>query len=201
MLPFKHIGDVKFIKGILKQKNFSDGISFIMREKPDAVTYFGDKKQRRLDGILYMVKTTLLDTVPFTRTLESTTPFTGILETRRTKDYVCDNVFNLFSQNQASEKAQYINGRRHGDTIWFYENGTPKLFQTYIGGRLNGVATWLYENGDTRKESRYKNGYRHGFFLEWCKCGNLKKTQHYKNGVLMEQAQCPDIKVCGCLAK
>lgn len=199
MLPFKHIGDVKsikFIKGIRKQKIANEFLNFsntplIVSEKPEAVTYFGNKKQRRLDGILYIIKTTPLDTVPFT----------GILETRRTKDYVCASAFDLFAHNQVSEKAQYKNGRRHGDTMWFYENGTPKLFQTYIDGKLEGVATWIYENGDIRKESRYKNGYRHGFFLEWCECGSLKKAQHYINGVLMEQSDCPDIEVCGCLAK
>ena len=52
----------------------------------------------------------------------------------------------------------FENGKYHGVSKWYYENGKLKREIPYKKGKKHGVEKWYYGNGNLIKEILYENG-------------------------------------------
>lgn len=76
-------------------------------------------------------------------------PFTGVVKS--------------FGSDGALERTeQYANGRLHGKSEAFRENGTRVYSINYVDGRKHGRSEWFYENGTLERSDEYVDGRQHG---------------------------------------
>ncbi len=73
-------------------------------------------------------------------------------------------------------------GQKHGESMQWYENGTPKLFVCYKNGELHGEWKEWYENGALWNHRFYRHGQLHGEAKSWNEKGVLKSHGYYKHG-------------------
>jgi len=68
---------------------------------------------------------------------------------------------------------EYVDGKQHGKTEWFYPNGSIELRSNYVLGKRQGVAEWFYRDGGVEYRREYDDD-------------ELVKTEVYdKNGNLI----------------
>ncbi|MEA2000176.1 MAG: toxin-antitoxin system YwqK family antitoxin [Euryarchaeota archaeon] len=75
-----------------------------------------------------------------------------------------------------------IEGKVHGVSKWWYEDGTLEIEGNYKDGKFHGVSKWWYEDGTLKEECNYKDGKRHGVSKWWYRDGTLKEECNYKDG-------------------
>ena len=84
--------------------------------------------------------------------------------------------------NRIEQKRCYKNGKQHGPTIGFHNDGKMVFKHHYTEGEKSGI--WLgWLNGNLAYEKEFKNGKPHGVFKFWYQDGGLDKTYRYKNGL------------------
>lgn len=70
-------------------------------------------------------------------------------------------------------------GKRHGECLSFFQNGTRQSLNTYKEGMLNGDYRVWHENGELQIEGQYENNKEVGEWVFYDKDGNVKKTQKF----------------------
>ncbi|MBM3447824.1 MAG: hypothetical protein FJX90_01800 [Bacteroidetes bacterium] len=70
-------------------------------------------------------------------------------------------------------------GKRHGECLSFFQNGTRQSLNTYKEGVLNGDYRVWHENGELQIEGQYENNKEVGEWVFYDKDGNVKKTQKF----------------------
>ena len=78
-------------------------------------------------------------------------PFTGTLEVSSDK-----NPFNL--KPVLSYRMNFKDGRRHGVSEEFYDNGKLEVREHYKDDDLHGVHERFYKNGNLKSRQHYRNG-------------------------------------------
>jgi antitoxin component YwqK of YwqJK toxin-antitoxin module len=61
---------------------------------------------------------------------------------------------------------EYVNGRRHGESLSWYEDGNPMSKGYYTDGKLNGLCQ-SWSNGGGHTKEMWVNGMHHGFSEYW----------------------------------
>ena len=69
---------------------------------------------------------------------------------------------NWYDNGQKSEEGTYTEGKEDGMWTFWYENGQKLSEGTYKKGELDGAWTFWYENGERKVEGTYKDGRRDG---------------------------------------
>jgi antitoxin component YwqK of YwqJK toxin-antitoxin module len=59
-------------------------------------------------------------------------------------------------------KKEYKNGRLHGKSYFWYENGKVESVEPYQNGLINGAVTRYYENGQRKARIHFTEGMRGG---------------------------------------
>ncbi len=70
-------------------------------------------------------------------------------------------------------------GKRHGECMSFFQNGSRQSLNTYKDGMLNGDYRVWHENGELQIEGQYENNKEVGEWVFYDKDGNVKKTQKF----------------------
>jgi antitoxin component YwqK of YwqJK toxin-antitoxin module len=70
-------------------------------------------------------------------------------------------------------------GKRHGECMSFFQNGSRQSLNTYKEGMLNGDYRVWHENGELQIEGQYENNKEVGEWVFYDKDGNVKKTQKF----------------------
>ena len=76
-----------------------------------------------------------------------------------------------------------LNGKRHGPSLQWYENGKLWKKSCFREGKLHGSYEWWYENGRKSIVGTYKNGKEQGVYTEWHENGKKALQTKYINGI------------------
>jgi antitoxin component YwqK of YwqJK toxin-antitoxin module len=87
-------------------------------------------------------------------TPDSDTPYTGWVR-------------DMHENQRINILGQYVDGKQHGLSTEWYENGKKKYEVTYKDGKEHGLLTAWSENGKKISEANMKNHNRHGLETEW----------------------------------
>lgn len=87
-------------------------------------------------------------------TPDSDTPYTGWVR-------------DMHENQRINILGQYVDGKQHGLSTEWYENGKKKYEVTYKDGKEHGLLTAWSENGKKISEANMKNHKRHGLETEW----------------------------------
>lgn len=94
-----------------------------------------------------------------------------------TKGITKDNIGEMYIKD----------GKPHGKTIQYYENGNLKEKGRFKNGRMHGKILIYHENGQIESEATYKNGIPIGEVKCYDSSGKLVTKIRFKNGVLVEE--------------
>ncbi|MEX0996929.1 MAG: tetratricopeptide repeat protein [Flavobacteriaceae bacterium] len=84
-----------------------------------------------------------------------------------------------------SAKGQFdIKGKRDGNWIWYYPDGTVKETATFKNGLVEGKNTFNFPNGKPNYVAQFKNDELDGEYLLYNEKGALFHKKHFKNGKL-----------------
>ena len=87
-------------------------------------------------------------------------PVTGVIRTSWQANYIRMEVedglwegkVKKYENNRLVSESSYKRGHLHGEEIYYYANGWPKLIFNYVDGRLDGLFTERGENGAIIRE-------------------------------------------------
>ena len=79
-------------------------------------------------------------------------------------------------------KEGYLNGKKHGDFVSFFNNGFVKEKRKYNYGIKTGIHKGYWSNGSLAFEYNLKNDEYHGLYRSWNIDGTLIQRRNYKNG-------------------
>ncbi len=90
----------------------------------------------------------------------------------------------IYQKKNGEKKAEinYINGKRHGISIFWYNSLTKKAEINYKNGEENEKCTYWYKNGQKQTEVNYISWKKEGKYIEWDKKGNIIAEKNYKDG-------------------
>jgi len=115
-------------------------------------------------------------------------PFTGEVSGKDNGKIKNGNVEGLwifyYNSGQLYRKENYKNGRRHGYSAEYHENGIQLVTGHYKNRNQDGL--WVYYNkfGQLYLKTNYKDGNRHGLMeIYSSENGSLLRTHIYNNGV------------------
>ena len=91
-----------------------------------------------------------------------------------------------YENGKKSGEANYVDGKAHGLETWWYENGQKSSETNYVDGKRHGTDTRWFDNGQKGRESNLKDSRRHGLETEWDKEGNVTRQVRYENGQQVE---------------
>lgn len=83
---------------------------------------------------------------------------------------------------QLLESVDFVQGKKHGDAIFYHPNGQVRRQATYAMNRLEGRAHAWSPTGVLLEESNYDNGVRDGLQRMWHSNGQLAKERRLVNG-------------------
>lgn len=93
----------------------------------------------------------------------------------------------------AAEKTSYKNGKKQGDFIQYFSNGSIKVKGQYQNDILSGVYRSYYPDGKALNEGRYTDGLADGLWKYYTNDGRLKREEWLKKGELLkEEIYIPD---------
>ena len=81
-----------------------------------------------------------------------------------------------------SAESNYVDGKKNGLFISWYENGKKWFESNYVDGKRNGLFIEWNEDGTKYSETNYVNGNKNGLFIEWNKDGTKYSETNYVNG-------------------
>ncbi len=88
-----------------------------------------------------------------------------------------------YGENQIVEEGTYINDKKIGKWLYYYNNDKVKHILTYSDNRPDGYAVFYYKNGNKREEGIWKNNKWIGEYKFYYSNGNLRSDWKYnENG-------------------
>ena len=97
---------------------------------------------------------------------------------------------------------QLKDGKQHGLSISWHENGQKLGESNYKDGKQQGLSNSWHENGQKLGESNYKDGKLDGLMMRWYSNGRKWQEHTYKDGKLLTAVgwkpngeKCPDTNV------
>jgi len=83
---------------------------------------------------------------------------------------------------EGSMQYTFRRGKKHGPSVWYYENGQLEMKGTYKDGKPEGPFVFYHENGQLRGKETWKDGEREGPWVRYHQNGQLWKKGIYKDG-------------------
>jgi len=99
-----------------------------------------------------------------------TTPITGV-------------VFSLNEKGDTVSVIPYLNGKEHGYSRYYYENGRIKSLRYSKNGWKEGEHTGWFDNGQIQFQYHFKNDMFEGNQKEWLSSGQLYSDLNYEKGM------------------
>ncbi len=84
-----------------------------------------------------------------------------------------------YPNKQMQMDGRYVNGKRDGKWMYWYENGTVWSEGFYLKGKADGKRTTYFENGKIRYEGSYKEDLRVGKWSFFDETGRLLQEVDY----------------------
>jgi len=107
----------------------------------------------------------------------------NIKDSQDPKGWVKEGEWQGFYANEKVKyKEVYLNGKKHLDQLYYYENGLLQRDEHYTHNLRQAVWMTYFEDGKPETEFHYKNNALFGPFKEYYPSGTLKKTGHYTGG-------------------
>jgi antitoxin component YwqK of YwqJK toxin-antitoxin module len=88
---------------------------------------------------------------------------------------------NYYDNTQLKSKGYFIDGKKNGEWLMWYENGEKKARFEYKNDLLTDTAFGYYENGKLMCIRMFSDGKSEGGFLFWYDNGKLKTEGHFTN--------------------
>lgn len=98
-----------------------------------------------------------------------TTPFTG-------------RMFEIFSADQRKLEIEIRDGRAHGRSRGWYENGQIEVEETFTDGVSHGKRTRWHSNGTMKSVAQITKGEVNGKYAEWHENGQKSLEMTFHNG-------------------
>ncbi|MGA8854771.1 MAG: aspartic peptidase [Christiangramia sp.] len=99
-----------------------------------------------------------------------------------TEDYKYDQLDGLqktyFTNGQLAEKTNYVEGKKHGESLIYADNGQVTKRLHYKKGELDGPATYYTTEGVKTIEGTYKDGRKYGNWKYYSE-GKLEREEDY----------------------
>mgnify|MGYP001031715687 FL=1 len=86
-----------------------------------------------------------------------------------------------YQPDQKVEEEKYIDNKKEGKWIFYFNNKKPKHILVYKNNIPNGKAIFYYKNGNIREKGVWKNNRWIGEYLMYYRNGNLKNQFTYSN--------------------
>ena len=114
------------------------------------------------------------------------------LEQEETGQKMCMKTFylNLNGKevnNNIKEVYNYLDYKRHGEHLFYNENGSIREINRYVNGELHGESVTYHDNGNINQISNFVDGERHGENIFYDKDGNVRFKINYVDGKEQEQ--------------
>ncbi|WP_298534731.1 hypothetical protein [uncultured Algibacter sp.] len=92
-------------------------------------------------------------------------------------------IMSSYDSGVIKSKVEYIEGRKDGSEIQWYENGSKLMERFYAKGFKVGIHKAWWENGNLKFEYHFNNeGKYNGSMKEWYQSGQPLRAFNYKNG-------------------
>ncbi len=85
------------------------------------------------------------------------------------------------SNGKVKSKTYYVNDKRHGAQIGWYENGVKWREQMWRDGKKHGVETYWRDNGTKGWVEMWRDGERHGVATGWHENGLKRGEECFVN--------------------
>jgi uncharacterized protein len=97
-----------------------------------------------------------------------------------------DSTWNYYSSynGQLIMKETYINGKREGESLKFYNNTDVSEKIIFINDKRHGIWEQYYQDGSLRLSGNYINDQREGDFTAWHGNGTISIKGFYHNGLM-----------------
>lgn len=94
-----------------------------------------------------------------------------------------ENINIKYPNGKTSETGTFVDGKKNGPFITYFENAKVKSSSNYVFGKRNGVQKEFYDNGQLKAEANLVNDVYHGLNRLYYKDGKLQLKVKYKNGI------------------
>jgi antitoxin component YwqK of YwqJK toxin-antitoxin module len=102
--------------------------------------------------------------------------------TKRNGEIFSGYSLQLFADGDTSKLVPYLNGKPHGISKEWYENGILKEVRMYENGFKTGQHKGWFDDESLRFVSHFKHDAYHGSVKEWQANGSLYRDFNYENG-------------------
>lgn len=96
-----------------------------------------------------------------------------------TKNLFSGELRYFYNNERVFKQINYKNGKLHGGSAEYYENGNAKRIAFYKNGLLNGVYREFYENRGLKKVVMYEEGKKDGLYRVYHENGEVKEDKKY----------------------
>ena len=103
--------------------------------------------------------------------------------------YLRDREKPSYDNGQSKQTGNQVDGRNHGQWIWYYPNGKKNMQGTFKHGEREGVWLTFSVNGDTITKANYANDKLNGRYTVYKAQNQIEQTQLYKDDRLIEKDQ------------
>lgn len=87
-----------------------------------------------------------------------------------------------YKNGNNKEIIEYLDGKRHGKFIKYFEHGSISFECFYESGKKHGKCYSWWKNGNLRSETNFKNGIAEGTQKQWYESGAKFKVLYLENG-------------------
>ena len=88
-----------------------------------------------------------------------------------------------YKEDQIVEEGDYLNNKKNGKWLFYYNNDKVKHILTFSNNRPDGYAIFYYKNGQKREEGVWKNNKWVGDYKYYYENGNVRfEWQYNQNG-------------------
>ncbi len=85
------------------------------------------------------------------------------------------------SNGMVISKIPYMNDKKHGLEIWWYEDGTKWTEAMWKAGKMHGLERWWHEDGTKSYERMWRDDKHHGIRTQWYVSGLKWEEQWFVN--------------------
>ena len=90
--------------------------------------------------------------------------------------------YELYTNGNTKLKTHWVNGKRHGKQLSWFENGKIKEIRFYKNNRKDDQHQGWFGDGTPRFEYNFIDGQYHGSSKEWYPDGSIASEHNYEMG-------------------
>ena len=63
----------------------------------------------------------------------------------------------FYKSKEKGMAGDYVDGKKHGEWVWWYKNGNKKRYSEYVKGNKQGISIYWHKNGIKKAEMVFDN--------------------------------------------